>query len=117
MTNTTTNTATPNRRSHKRILVSSPTTIQAESGHHPGKILNISAGGAGIELDVELADQTRITVNIDDMGFIPARVVRQMKDGVGVRFEISADKEERFIQQITRIVEKKRQEQAAPASA
>ena len=39
---------------------------------------------------------------------IPARVVRNMKDGVGVKFEISEEKEARFIQQITEIVDLKR---------
>ncbi|MBL4739633.1 MAG: PilZ domain-containing protein [Sneathiella sp.] len=99
-----------NRRQHKRILVSNPTTVESDSGSYTGRILNISAGGAGIRMDVCLLDDTRLTVNIENVGMIPAKVVRQMRDGVGVKFEISEDKEKRFIKKITDIVEKKRQE-------
>ena len=100
-----------NRREHRRILVSNPTTVTTGDGEIPGRILNISAGGAGIRMDVQLMDNTRITVNIENFGVVPAKVVRQMQDGVAVKFELSAEKEKRFIQQITEIVEKKRQEE------
>ncbi|MBL4908359.1 MAG: PilZ domain-containing protein [Sneathiella sp.] len=105
-----TNSATDNRREHRRILVSKPATVTKGSLEYSGKILNISAGGAGIRLDVQLLDNTQITVNIDNVGTIPAKVVRQMQDGVGVKFDLSEEKEQRFIQQITEIVEKKRKE-------
>ncbi len=102
-----------NRREHRRILVSNPTTVTAgaDGEEIPGRILNISAGGAGIRMDVQLMDNTRITVNIENFGIVPAKVVRQMQDGVAVKFELSAEKEKRFIQQITDIVEKKREEE------
>ncbi len=103
-----TNIAEDNRREHRRILVSKPATVSNEGQEFAGRILNISLGGAGIRLDVQLLDNTHITVNIENVGTIPAKVVRQMQDGVGVKFELSEEKEKLFIQQITEIVEKKR---------
>ncbi|OUR80344.1 hypothetical protein A9Q83_01185 [Alphaproteobacteria bacterium 46_93_T64] len=101
-----------NRREHKRILVSKATLVKTDNKEFSGRILNISAGGAGICMDVQLVDSTHITVNIENVGMIPAKVVRKMKDGVGVKFEISKEKEKRFIEQITEIVELKRNEEA-----
>ena len=103
--------ADDNRREHKRVLISAPAVVTADDKEFSGRILNISAGGAGINMDVQLVDDTRITVKIEDVGMIPARVVRNMQNGVAVKFEISAEKEKRFIEQITNIVESKRQNQ------
>ncbi len=107
-----TNEAAENRREHKRIIVSAPAVVQTGDEEFSGKILNISAGGAGISMDVQLKDDSRITVNIEDLGMIPARVVRKLQNGVAVKFEISEEKEKRFIQQVTEIVEMKRGQQA-----
>ncbi|USG60026.1 PilZ domain-containing protein [Sneathiella marina] len=103
---------TINRRAHRRVLVSNMTTVSHEGDQYQAKVLNISAGGAGISLDVRLADQSRISVNVENFGIIPARVVRQMRDGIGVKFEMSEEKEQAFIRQVTKIVSKKRLEQA-----
>ncbi|MEH6403208.1 MAG: PilZ domain-containing protein [Sneathiella sp.] len=105
-----------NRRQHKRILLSNPTTIKSDGDSYSGRILNISAGGAGIRMDVRLLDDTELTVNIENVGMIPAKVVRQMQNGVGVKFEISEEKEKRFIEKITQIVDKKRLETPADPS-
>jgi len=105
-----------NRREHKRILVSNPATVESDGDSYSGRILNISAGGAGISMDVRLLDDTKLTVNIENVGMIPAKVVRQMQDGVGVKFEISEEKERRFIKKITEIVDKKRMEATASTS-
>lgn len=107
-----TNSAVDNRREHRRILVSKPTKIAEGNQEFNGSILNISAGGAGIRLDVQLRDSTQITVDIENVGAIPAKVVRQMQDGVGVKFQLSKEKEQRFIEQISSIVEQKRKENA-----
>ncbi|MCF8469052.1 MAG: PilZ domain-containing protein [Sneathiella sp.] len=100
-----------NRRAHRRVLVSNGATITHDGDQHCARILNISAGGAGLQMEVRLPDATEITVEIDDVGFIPARIVRQMEGGVGVKFEISVEKERLFVEQIARIVTRKRREQ------
>ncbi|MBE7636971.1 hypothetical protein GUA87_08960 [Sneathiella sp. P13V-1] len=101
-------TSTTNRRQHKRILVSSPTKVQSGDNEYSGRILNISAGGAGIQMDVQLHDNSQITVNIDDVGMIPAKVVRNLQDGVAVKFMLSEEKEQQFIRMVEGIVAKSR---------
>jgi len=49
-----------------------------------------------------------IAVEIENVGVIPARVIRQMKNGVGVKFEMSAEKEKQFVRQISEIVAQKK---------
>lgn len=101
-----------NRRAHRRVLVSNSTSISHDGDQYQAKVLNISAGGAGISLDVRLADKSRISVNVENFGIIPARVVRQMRNGVGVKFDMSEEKEQAFIKQVTKIVTQKRLELA-----
>jgi len=102
------NMSAANRREHKRIIVSSPTKVDVGDGEYSGRILNISAGGAGIQLDVQLKDQSQIKVNIQDLGMIPATVVRKMRDGVAVKFQLSEDREKQFIDMVEGIVQEKR---------
>ena len=102
------NTTAANRRQHKRILISSPTKVAAGADEYSGRILNISAGGAGIQLDVQLKDHSQIKVNIQDLGMIPATVVRKMQDGVAVKFQLSEEKEQKFIEMVENIIQEKR---------
>jgi PilZ domain-containing protein len=102
-----------NRRKHRRVLVSQPTRVELDGQEHKGRILNVSAGGAGIMLDVQLKDNSRVAVEIESVGMIPAKVVRQLNEGVAVKFELSEEKEQHFVDQIHKIVEYKKQEAIA----
>lgn len=81
-----------NRRQHRRMFISQPTRVELDGTQHQGRILNVSAGGAGIMLDVQLPDNTRLAVEIENIGMIPARVVRQLSEGIAVKFELSEEK-------------------------
>ena len=100
-----------NRRAHRRSALVQQTRVRHDGGEQPGRILNISAGGAGLQMEVRLPDQTEITVEIENIGIIPAQVVRQMKDGVGVKFTFSPEREQMFIRQISKLIAEKRREQ------
>ena len=100
-----------NRRAHRRSVIVQKTRVRHDGGEETGRILNISAGGAGLQLEVRLPEQTEITVEIDNIGIVPAQVVRQMQDGVGVKFTFSPEREQMFIRQITKLVAEKRREQ------
>jgi PilZ domain len=99
-----------NRRSHRRVIVSNSTTISHQEDSYEAKILNISAGGAGICLEVRLANQSLVSVNVENFGIFPARIIRQMQNGVAVKFEMSEQKENKFIELVTSIILQKRQE-------
>ncbi|MEX1034843.1 MAG: PilZ domain-containing protein [Sneathiella sp.] len=99
-----------NRRAYRRASLIQKTRIRHDGEAYSGRILNISVGGAGLQMEVRLPDATEITVEIEDIGMIPARIVRQMDDGVGVEFTFSPEKEQMFIRQIARIIAEKRRE-------
>ena len=100
-----------NRRAHRRIVMGSDTRIVHDGDPHRARILNISVGGAGLLMEMRLPDATEITIEIEDIGIFPARVVRQMKNVVGVKFEFSEEKEQILIQKIANLLARKRREQ------
>ena len=100
-----------NRRVHRRVVMEKDTRICHGGGAARARILNISAGGAGLQMEMRLPDSTEITVEIENIGLIPARIVRQMADGVAVKFEFSEEKEQQLIRQIADLVARKRREQ------
>ncbi|WP_373089975.1 PilZ domain-containing protein [Sneathiella sp.] len=100
-----------NRRAHTRIVHEGAAILTHDGDKHIARILNISVGGAGLQMDVRLPDSTEISVEIEDFGLIPARIVRQTDTGgVGVKFEISEEREQQFIRQIARVVAEKRRQ-------
>lgn len=106
-----TTTTAENRRAHRRIVMAGETEVTHDGGRLPARILNISLGGAGLQMDMRLPDATEISVEIENIGLIPARIVRQMEDGVGIKFEFSEEKEQALIRQIANLVARKRRAQ------
>lgn len=99
-----------NRRAHRRVELARETEIAHDGGRLHARILNISLGGAGLQMDMRLSDATEITLEIENVGIIPARIVRQMENGVGVKFAFSEEKEQALIQKISGLLAKKRRE-------
>ena len=99
-----------NRRAHRRVRIGQDTDITLDGDRHPARIHNISLGGAGLQLDMRLPDATEISIEIENIGIIPARIVRQMENGVGVKFEFSEEKEQALIRKIAGLVARKRRE-------
>lgn len=100
-----------NRRAHRRVVMTRETRIRHESDAHRARILNISAGGAGLQMEMRLPDGSEITLEIANIGLIPARVIRQIEDGVAVKFDFSEEKEQALIQRIVHLVARKKREQ------
>ncbi len=82
---------------------------------HKGAILDISASGAAIRLDVQLEDGTGVEVLIEGMGRIAARVARKLADGVAVEFDIDQAKEAAFLDALAQLINAARPE-AGPAT-
>jgi hypothetical protein len=106
-----TTTDNENRRAHRRVVMERESNVAHEGGRLPARILNISLGGAGLQMDMRLPDATEITLEIENIGLIPARIVRQMEEGVAVKFEFSEEKEQALIRGISHLLARKRREQ------
>ena len=100
-----------NRRAHRRVMIARQGRVHHSAGAARARIMNISVGGAGLQMDMRLPDGSDITLEVGDLGLIPARVIRQMEDGIAVKFTFSAEKEQALIERIAALVANKRREQ------
>ncbi|WP_334128801.1 PilZ domain-containing protein [Sneathiella sp.] len=100
-----------NRRAHRRVMIARQGRVHHSAGAARACIMNISAGGAGLQMDMRLPDGSDITLEVGDIGLIPARVIRQLEDGIAVKFTFSAEKEQALIARIAALVARKRREQ------
>ncbi len=97
------------RRRHARCTVYEPCQVAVEGQKFSGAIVNMSVGGAAIQLDVHLEVQpgadTPITLRIDRIGRIPARVVRPLIDGIAVEYRINRHQEMHLVPALKRVLD------------
>ena len=96
------------RRRHVRCTVYEPCQVAVEGRKFSGAIVNMSVGGAAIQLDVHLDVQpgadTPVALHIDRIGRIPARVVRSLIDGIAVEYRINRDQEKHLVPALKRVL-------------
>lgn len=73
----------PEDRRHERIAPRNPVTdLHLEDGRsYPCRIIDLSLSGAGVEIDVQPAIGTAVT-----LGTMKGRVVRHFEDGIAIEF-------------------------------
>ncbi len=88
------------RRHHARCTVYEPCRVEVKGREFEGAVVNMSVGGAAIQLDLHLdvqpAADTPVALFIERIGRIPARVVRPLSDGFAVEFSIDRDQGQRL---------------------
>ena len=71
---------THEKRRHARHTVYEPCRVMVDDGEYAGAVVNMSVGGAAIQLDVRLDAQpepgTAAALIVERIGRIPIRVVR-----------------------------------------
>ncbi len=98
----------------QRYAIPKPVCITTSDQTHKGAILDISASGAAIRLDVQLEDGTRVDLLIKGMGQIAAHVARKLDNGVAVEFDTDPAKEAAFLDALAQAINAARRE-AGPA--
>ena len=90
---------TQEKRRHAGHTVYEPCRVMVDDREYPGAVVNMSVGGAAIQLDVQLDAQpepgTAATLIIERIGRIPIRVVRQLVDGIAVEFRFGRNRGDR----------------------
>ncbi len=85
---------THDQRRHVRCTVYEPCYVAVDGKKYGGAIVDMSVGGAAIQVDVHLemqpAADTPVALFSERIGRIPARVVRSLSDGFAVEFSIAA---------------------------
>ena len=86
---------TGERRRHVRSTVYEPCRVVVKDKEYEGAVVDMSVGGAGIQLDVHLDVQppagTPVALYIERIGRIPANVVRPLVNGFAVEFRVDRD--------------------------
>ena len=83
---------TGEKRRHIRWTVFELCRVVVEGQEYEGAVVDLSMGGAAFKMDVHLPLQpaigTPVSLHIERVGRIPARVVRPLVGGIAVEFRI-----------------------------
>ena len=92
------------KRQHKRLKVPNTARATINEAEIETTLLDISAGGAALDLQHSVSADDPIELMIDDVGQLSATVSRSLDDGVAVRFlDIDDDEEEMLLADLERI--------------
>ncbi len=90
-----------NRRHDVRYGVFERCGVTLDGRHFEGLIVDMSLGGAALRADVQMATQpsagTPVTLDINRVGRVPAKVVRPLFNGIAVEFDIDRDTEDHLV--------------------
>ncbi len=90
-----------NRRHNVRYGVFERCVVTLEGRQFEGLIVDMSLGGAALRMDVQMATQpsagTPVTLDINRVGRVPAKVVRPLFNGIAVEFDIDRDTEDHLV--------------------
>ncbi|MBT3991684.1 MAG: PilZ domain-containing protein [Rhodospirillaceae bacterium] len=92
------------KRQHKRLKAPNSVTAKINDEEIEVTLLDLSAGGAALDLAKDVKPDDPIELMIDDVGELSATVSRSLDDGVAVRFlDIDDDEEEMLLADLERI--------------
>lgn len=75
-----------NRRQHERSAASFEASIVSADSKVGGRVIDISAGGAKVEVDRPIEPKTAITLSIERFGDYKGEIAWLRGDTVGVKF-------------------------------
>ncbi len=102
-------TGVDDRRRDVRYGVFERCGITLEGRQFEGLIVDMSLGGAALRADVQMATQpsagTPVTLNINRVGQVPAKVVRPLFNGITVEFDIDRDAEDQLVGALMQVLD------------
>ena len=97
------------KRRHSRCTVYEPCSVVVGGKEYGGAIVDMSVGGAAIQLDVHLGVQpgadTPIAIHIERIGRILAKVMRPLIDGIAVEFRIDREQEKHLVPALKQVLD------------
>jgi c-di-GMP-binding flagellar brake protein YcgR len=89
------------RRRHRRYPIDKALNAQTNRGRYPGRLKDISAGGAGVLLDQTLDAGDDVTLEIDDLGAHAGHVVGPSRyDLIPIAFDHDEEEQDLLIAEI-----------------
>ena len=100
--------AKADRRRFRRVRVdlNGRLFVPADSRESHCKVVDLSPGGASIECDLVLAQDTAVVLYIDGFGRLEGSIIRMNAGDFGVRFNCTPMKRERIAEQLTLLMNK-----------
>ncbi len=97
------------RRRDERYGVFERCGVTLEGRQFEGLIVDRSLGGAALRADVQMATQpsvgTAVTLDINRVGRVPAKVVRPLFNGIAVEFDIDRDTKDRLVAALVQVID------------
>lgn len=89
------------KRRHTRHQIAKPVRARSGDREGAGVTRDISAGGASLDLDLELGADDKLELDIEDVGFMESQLARPLDDGYAVRFiDINDEEEEQLLAEL-----------------
>ena len=96
------------RRGHVRCSVYELCRVVVEGQEYEGAVFDLSMDGAAFQMDVQIEAQpevgTPVTLHIERIGRILAKVVHPLIDGIAVEFRIARDNREHLVAALERVL-------------
>ncbi len=91
------------KRRHPRVSLTKELRAVQKDRQHQGRVKDISASGAAIQLDGELDDEALVELHIQDLASVTGHVVRAIDDGFAFEFESDTLDEDPFMTDVMRL--------------
>lgn len=95
--------ADDDRRRQPRYPLGKKARARMDGTGFDGTVRDISATGAGVDIDGTLDEDLPVHLDIEDFGHFPGTVARSMDDFIGVEFDLGEDEELELIANIRRV--------------
>lgn len=98
------------RRAFNRVSTDQMCRLIYRGDEYSCAVVDISEGGAALEVNVQPAVGDWVILYFDDMGRVRAQVARQIERGVAVAFSITQIKRDRVVERLSLLVDNGRRQ-------
>lgn len=90
----------PERRRFSRGVIASEIRLHMDEEYYTAELIDISAGGAQLRSPVVPRVGAKITVEVERLGAVAARVVRRLSNSIAIEFELPETMCEEFVRRL-----------------
>ncbi len=78
-------------RKHKRVPIDKAVRAVQRDTSYNGRLKDISRGGAAVQMDGALDDESLVELHFENMAMISGQLARPLDDGFALAFELDDD--------------------------
>ena len=92
--------ATTDKRKFLRAATTAPASIITGGERIDGSLLDLSAGGTALRVDIKPAIAHTVILYIEQLGRMRGRITRHFAEGIAIEFDIEPSRRDRLTQQV-----------------